>query len=204
MSPKRRAVRDDRWDRTPGGVIVPRRVGLPTRRFIQKWGQVQCCCTTTAPGCEFCALVDDCYSVEAVIASSSCWSGGTMSFELQDTGSGACEDRIDVNESGNIRYYYLYLTSSGALTLSIYINGGTPGGWVYTWEPLQLGELDGYFDLSTLDNTAIHLARSNVSFAGYTLTQCEVNWEWVGAIPGGRYEAATESEHDIYLTSSLL
>lgn len=42
--------RDELWDRTPGGLIVPRRPTLPTRRFIQKWGQVQDCCS--APGCE--------------------------------------------------------------------------------------------------------------------------------------------------------
>jgi hypothetical protein len=36
--------RDELWDRTPGGVIVPRRVGLPTRRFIGKLGMVVDCC----------------------------------------------------------------------------------------------------------------------------------------------------------------
>lgn len=40
----RKPRRDDRWDRTLGGLIVPRRVGLPTRRFIQKWGTAKCCC----------------------------------------------------------------------------------------------------------------------------------------------------------------
>jgi hypothetical protein len=35
---------DERWERTDGGLIVPRRPTLPTRRYIQKWGQVPCCC----------------------------------------------------------------------------------------------------------------------------------------------------------------
>lgn len=39
--------RDELWDRTPGGVIVPRRVGLPTRRFIGKLGMVVDCCETS-------------------------------------------------------------------------------------------------------------------------------------------------------------
>lgn len=45
---------DELWDRTPGGVIVPRRVGLPTRRFIQKWGQVPCCCEEEEEGVPCC------------------------------------------------------------------------------------------------------------------------------------------------------
>lgn len=40
----RKPRRDDLWDRTPGGLIVPRRVGLPTRRYIGKLGMVVDCC----------------------------------------------------------------------------------------------------------------------------------------------------------------
>ena len=44
------------WDRTPGGVIVPRQARLPTRRFIQKMGTVQCCCTTTPTPDDVCPV----------------------------------------------------------------------------------------------------------------------------------------------------
>jgi hypothetical protein len=40
----RKPGRDDLWDRTPGGVIVPRRPTLPTRRFIGKLGMAVDCC----------------------------------------------------------------------------------------------------------------------------------------------------------------
>lgn len=48
----RKPRRDERWYRTPGGLIVPRRPTLPTRRFIQKWGTAKCCCDVVAcPEC---------------------------------------------------------------------------------------------------------------------------------------------------------
>lgn len=45
MSPKRISRGDDRWDRTPGGLFVPRRPTLPTRRFVMgKFGGIKDCC----------------------------------------------------------------------------------------------------------------------------------------------------------------
>lgn len=54
MSARRRAVRDDRWDRTPGGLFVPRRPTLPTRRFIQWLGVAKDCCEGGETVCPFC------------------------------------------------------------------------------------------------------------------------------------------------------
>jgi hypothetical protein len=54
MSPKRIGRGDDRWDRTPGGLFVPRRPTLPTRRFVMgKWGGIKCCCggAVACPAC---------------------------------------------------------------------------------------------------------------------------------------------------------
>jgi len=45
MSPKRRGTVDDRWERTGGGLFVPRRPTLPTRRYVVgKLGGIKCCC----------------------------------------------------------------------------------------------------------------------------------------------------------------
>jgi len=41
----RKPRHDDRWDRTPTGLIVPRRPTLPTRRYINPLGSTSCeCC----------------------------------------------------------------------------------------------------------------------------------------------------------------
>lgn len=44
----RRPVLDDRWQRTPGNLLVPRRPMLPTRRYIQKMGAAKECCEVLA------------------------------------------------------------------------------------------------------------------------------------------------------------
>lgn len=52
---KRRPPNDDRWDRTTGGVIVPRRgVSLPTRRWIGWMGGAKDCCGGGAAACQAC------------------------------------------------------------------------------------------------------------------------------------------------------
>ena len=59
MSPKRRQRIDERWERTPGGLLVPSRPTLPTRRFIQKWGQAVCCCDVAPPQCLCMSVIID-------------------------------------------------------------------------------------------------------------------------------------------------
>lgn len=54
MSAKRRGLADPRWERTPGGLYLPRRPTLPTRRFIQKMGAAEDCCGGTFGPCVAC------------------------------------------------------------------------------------------------------------------------------------------------------
>ena len=49
MSPKRISRGDDRWERTHGGLFLPKRPTLPTRRFLTPLGTFQDCCTATLP-----------------------------------------------------------------------------------------------------------------------------------------------------------
>ncbi len=54
----RKPRRNELWDRTPGGLAIPRRPGLPTKRFIQKLGMTKDCCGGKT--CEtFCASRPD-------------------------------------------------------------------------------------------------------------------------------------------------
>ena len=46
MSAKRRTPFDERWERTPGNLLIPREAS--SWRFVQKLGTAQCCC---GPSC---------------------------------------------------------------------------------------------------------------------------------------------------------
>jgi hypothetical protein len=69
----RKPRRDELWDRTPGGVIVPRRPTLPTRRFIQKWGTAKCCCGGGG-FCNYCTGFSETSDVVVTLA-------GTVTFK---------------------------------------------------------------------------------------------------------------------------
>jgi hypothetical protein len=49
---------DHRWDRTPTGLIVPRRPTLPTRRFLNPLGSTSCECCGVGVGCQYCGYHD--------------------------------------------------------------------------------------------------------------------------------------------------
>ena len=51
VSPRRRLVPDDPWERTTGGLVVPRRPTLPTRRHIQQHGTAKECCVPICGPC---------------------------------------------------------------------------------------------------------------------------------------------------------
>lgn len=51
--PKQTPRPDPRWDQRPSGLVLPRTVGK-TRRFIQKFGQAQCCCGEDKTYCDYC------------------------------------------------------------------------------------------------------------------------------------------------------
>ena len=50
---KRRQQSDQRWDRTDGGLLIPRRPVVPTRRFVQKMGSAHECCGSPCAGCNY-------------------------------------------------------------------------------------------------------------------------------------------------------
>lgn len=93
MSPKRKRPPDGLWDRTPGGLIVPRPT-LPTRRFIQKMGSGHDCCLSSVwPSCTFCNHHDDTVSlfldvVATVTYSTYTWTlDGTYELTTKTAGS---------------------------------------------------------------------------------------------------------------------
>jgi hypothetical protein len=100
----RKPRRDELWDRTPGGVIVPRRPTLPTRRFIQKWGTVQDCC-----GEETC---DPCAVGRANHGATYSTNGIWATFALTD---GSCSDCNEFNDS-----YFLPFVEVGSFTCGGY------------------------------------------------------------------------------------
>jgi hypothetical protein len=90
---KRRPV-DDQWERTTGGVIVPRRgVSLPTRRWIGWMGGAQDCCEGSA--CTVCSQLDGEYDItlSGLADVTACRDSGAFAYwlwEVTTTGISAC------------------------------------------------------------------------------------------------------------------
>jgi hypothetical protein len=178
MSPKRRAVRDDRWDRTPGGLIVPRRPTLPTRRFIQKWGPAKCCCTDATGG-------DDCVFCDVDITITVDWPGfsggsgcgpaaGTYLLSGVLTGS--------VNQCAQGRIF------SGGYDFAVYLYAvsGTHVDWDYGY-----GDIELIVDCTAYDEYVFYRSTSPLSTNG-SFIACEdfestlELWNYDGSAAGCR------------------
>jgi len=85
----RKPRRDEMWDRSPGGVIVPRRVTLPTRRHIGWLGTAKDCCgEVIPPSC-------NCYSITiSGLSNGTCTKCSALNkawlVQLTDTNTWSC------------------------------------------------------------------------------------------------------------------
>jgi hypothetical protein len=139
MSAKRRAPIDPRWDRTPGGLFVPRRPAFPTRRFIQKLGTAKDCCTP--PGCTYC---EDGTTADLLVSIACTYNMGYYGGSFDDTfslsggggpGGGGWDGSFWI--PGGLAMPQLYLSAAFhcaadwvSIVLTAFIRTNPAGNWI--------------------------------------------------------------------------
>ena len=145
MSPKRRGMVDDRWERTGAGLFVPRRPTLPTRRFVVgKLGGIKCCCANPL-GCDYSngpfvgtaptSILLDVSGVVNDVCEKCAWMNGSWEIPWwsASSGGGACAvyytHVFDAEESDRDTCCYPFTSDPDVYSVSVSFTINTSSGF---------------------------------------------------------------------------